>query len=121
MTTVGEVMASSPITIRVDDEIGLARDAILEAGVHCLPVVDGDGRPVGIVSSWDLVEEYAALESVRNAMTERVHTIGPDEDTTTAAAVMQSNLVHHLVVVDVAGTVVGVLSSLDLLSVLTGG
>ena len=119
MSAVHELMTATPITIQVDDEIGLARDAILESGVHCLPVVDRSGHPVGIVSSWDLVEEYAPQEAVRNAMTERVLTIGPDEDAMTAAAVMQSNVVHHLVVVDHTGTVAGVNSSLDLLSELT--
>lgn len=119
MTTVRELMTETPITLGVDHEIGLARDTILESGVHCLPVVDDDGGPVGIVSSWDLVEEYAPLESVRNAMTQRVLTIGPDEDAAAAAAVMQSNVVHHLVVVDHTGTVIGVISSLDLLSAVT--
>ena len=85
MSTVQELMTATPITIKADDEIGLARDAILESGVHCLPIVDDSGRPIGVVSSWDLVEEYAPQDSVRNAMTERVLTIGPDEEATTAA------------------------------------
>ena len=115
MSTIEDLMTPTPITLGADDEVGLARDAMLEAGVHCLPVV-ADGAPIGVVSSWDLVEEYAPLESIRNAMTSRVLTIGTDEDASTAAAVMQSNVVHHLVVVDVGGQVVGIVSSLDLLA-----
>ena len=115
MSTVGDLMTLAPITLGADDEIGLARDAMLEAGVHCLPVV-ADGAPIGVVSSWDLVEEYAPMESVRNAMTPRVLTVGRDEDARTAAAIMQSNVVHHLIVVEPSGDVVGIVSSLDLLA-----
>lgn len=119
MSTIADLMTSAPITLSADDEIGLARDAMLEAGVHCLPVVR-DGAPIGVVSSWDLVEEYSPLEAVRNAMTPRVLTVGVDEDARTAAAIMQTNMVHHLVVVDITSRVVGVVSSLDLLADLTG-
>lgn len=119
MSTIADLMTATPITVGADDEIGLARDAMLEAGVHCLPVVR-DGVPIGVVSSWDLVEEYAPAEAIRNAMTPRALTVGLDEDAATAAAIMQANVVHHLVVVGIAGQVVGVLSSLDLLAELTG-
>lgn len=115
MSTVADLMTAAPITLHPDDEIGLARDAMLEAGIHCLPVVD-EGAPVGVVSSWDLVEEYAPMDSVRNAMTPRVLTVGGDEDARTAAAIMLSNIVHHLVVVEPSGAVVGIISSLDLLA-----
>ena len=40
---------------------------------------------MGVVSSWDLVEEYAPAEGIMNAMTDRVVTIGPDEPIKLAA------------------------------------
>ena len=109
-TTVGDLMTPAPFTIHRGDLVGDTRDTMLESGVHCVPVV------VGIVTSWDLVEEYAPMESIDNAMTTKVETIGSHQHASEAAAAMTSNFIHHLVVVDEENHLVGVLSSLDLLA-----
>jgi CBS domain-containing protein len=113
--TVGDLMTPAPFTINPGDLVGDTRDTMLEAGIHCVPVVDDDGTPVGIVTSWDLVEEYAPMESIQNAMTTKVRTIGSHELVSEAATTMCTNFIHHLVVVDRSNHLVGVLSSLDLL------
>ena len=115
-TTVGDLMTPAPFTVHRGDLVGDTRDTMLESGVHCVPVVDDDGTPVGIVTSWDLVEEYAPMESIDNAMTTKVETIGSHQHASEAAATMTSNYIHHLVVVDEENHLVGVLSSLDLLA-----
>ena len=117
---VADVMTPSPFTVRPEDVVGETRDLMLDSGVHCVPVVDDDGAPIGIVTSWDLVEEYAPLESIRNAMTTKVKSIGSHQHVSEAASIMCGNFIHHLVVVDDAHQLVGVVSSLDLLSELTG-
>ena len=119
MTTVGELMSTAPFTIRCNDAVGDTRDALLSSGIHCVPVVDDEGTPVGIVTSWDLVEEYGPLEAVRNVMTSRVQTIGGHQHVSEAATAMRTNAIHHLVVVDESKHVIGVLSSLDLLELLS--
>lgn len=116
MTAVAEVMTETPLTATPNDLVGETRDVLLSSGIHCMPVVDDVGHPVGIVSSWDLVEEYAPMESIRNAMTSKVETIGAHQMVEEAAAVMQTNFIHHLVVVDDGNHTVGVVSSLDLLT-----
>lgn len=116
MTRITELMTATPLTIRPTDVVGDIRDAILEFGVHCLPVSDAEGRPVGIVTSWDLVEEYAPQESIANAMTPRVMTIGAHQSAREAANEMVEHAIHHLVVVDDQRQIVGVVSSLDLLT-----
>lgn len=115
MTTVADLMTPAPFTVSPDDQVGDVRDLVLEAGVHCIPVVDEAGHPVGIVTSFDLVEEYAPQEAIRNAMTAKVLTIGSHNFPSEAANEMRTNFIHHLVVVDESRTVIGVLSSLDLL------
>jgi CBS domain-containing protein len=112
---INELMTTTAVTARRTDVVGPIRDMMLESGIHCLPVTDENGHPVGIVSSWDLVEEYGSQESVENAMTSKVITIGGHQSVYEAATMMKSNFIHHLVVVDPANEVVGVLSSLDLL------
>ena len=57
--TIDEVMSTRLLTASPSDLVGPVRDTMLDGGVHCVPVVDDDGHPVGIVSAWDLVEEYA--------------------------------------------------------------
>lgn len=116
ITTVGDIMSTPVLTREAGDMVGEIRDQMLETGVHCLPIVDDAGTPIGVVSAWDLVEEYQPMEAISNAMTPRVVTIGADESVREAAAEMRNNFIHHLVVVDEAGGVIGVLSSMDLVA-----
>ncbi|NNE73179.1 MAG: CBS domain-containing protein [Acidimicrobiales bacterium] len=116
MTTVADLMTPMPFTVSPNDEVGNVRDLMLEAGVHCVPVIDEDERPIGIVTSFDLVDEYAPQEAIRNAMTDRVITIPSHQTASDAAKEMRMSMVHHLVVVDGAKRVTGVVSSLDLLA-----
>lgn len=118
MQTVKDLMTSELLSVRTRDLVGDVRDLVLDSGIHCVPVLDDEMHPVGIVTSWDLVEEYAPEESITNAMTDKVVTIGPAEPIPQAAAVMQTNWVHHLVVTDDGGHAVGILSSFDLLGLI---
>jgi CBS domain-containing protein len=117
--TVAEIMAPEPITAHPSELVGEVRDRILTSGIHFLPVVD-DGRAIGVVSSWDLVEEYQPEESVTNVMTDRVVMIGPHASIDEAARRMLNEFIHHLVVVDETGKVVGIVSSFDLLAEFAG-
>ncbi len=119
MRTVENLMSTALITAGPNDLVGPVRDAMLDSGVHCVPVVDEDGGLAGIVSAWDLVEEYSPQEGIGNAMTTNVLTIGPSALVEEAAATMCDNFVHHLVVLD-GEKVVGVISSFDLLGELAG-
>lgn len=115
MRTVADIMTPDPIGALPSDLVGEVRDRILSTGVHCLPVVDA-GRPVGVVSSWDLVEEHAPAESVVNVMSSRVATIGPHALVEEAASRMLDDFIHHLLVVDEHGELTGIVSSFDLLA-----
>ena len=117
--TVAEIMAPEPIIAQPSELVGDVRDRILSTGVHFLPVVQ-DGRAIGVVSSWDLVEEYQPQESITNVMTNRVVMIGPHASIEDATHRMLNEFIHHLVVVDEQGKVVGILSSFDLLAEYAG-
>lgn len=114
MRRVRDVMSPVVLTVGADDVIGDVRDKVLHSGIHFVPVVDAGGRPIGVVSSLDLVEEYAPAEGVLNAMSDGVTTIGADESLPEAASLMRNAYIHHLVVVD-DEQMVGVLSTFDLL------
>jgi len=53
---VREVMKREVRTVRPDDTARAACELILEWKLGCLPVVDGDGRLVGILTEADFVE-----------------------------------------------------------------
>jgi CBS domain-containing protein len=52
---VGDVMSSPALTVSPDDNIGKAAAIIDERRIKRLPVVDGEGRLVGIISRADIV------------------------------------------------------------------
>ncbi len=51
----GNIMTHDPDTIRPDATVRQAAEALVLGQYHSLPVVDGDGRLVGIVTSTDLL------------------------------------------------------------------
>ena len=115
MRNVNDLMSSELLTVHRNELVGAVRDLMLDSGVHCVPVVDDELHPVGVVTSWDLVEEYAPEEAITNAMTDHVVCIGKEDTLAHAAGVMMTNWIHHLVIVDDRGRVEGILSSFDLL------
>lgn len=115
MRTVSDVMSTEVRTVGTTDAIGPVRDLLLGTGIHAVPVVDDTDEVVGIVTSWDLVEEWGPDQPVATVMSERVRTVGPDAALITAARAMRDAGIHHLVVVDAGGAVAGMVSSLDLL------
>jgi len=118
--TVRDVMSTDVRTVDSTEVVGPVRDLLLGAGLHAVPVVDRSGEVVGIVSSWDLVEEWDAAQGVVTVMTDRVRTAVPGTTVVEAARTMREAGVHHLVVLGASNQPVGILSSLDLLAVLAG-
>ncbi len=114
MRTVSDVMSGPVVTVAVTDVVGPLRDLMLTRKVHGVPVVEPDGSLAGIVTSSDLVEEWAPDQGVSTVMTDRVVTVGPSATLSEAAREMLAAGVHHLVVIDNA-RIVGVVSSFDLL------
>ena len=55
-TRVGEVATSDPVGVGVDTSIRECTDLIRSRGFRHLPIVDGEGHPVGMISSRDLLQ-----------------------------------------------------------------
>ncbi len=56
-TDLGSVCSEQLATLNVDDEIPRAVQLMEERAVRRLPVIDAEGRPVGIVSIGDLAQD----------------------------------------------------------------
>jgi CBS domain-containing protein len=60
--TVGEVMTKNPQTIRPEKSLREAAELMHEKGVHRLPVIDSEGKPIGILTRGDIVRAMAIEE-----------------------------------------------------------
>jgi len=113
-----------------------------------VPVVDDDGRLVGIVTEGDLVIEDADMRAphyfqlfgnlvylgsqkkfeerlkkmvgtaVRDVMATEVFTVTPDEGASRAANIMVDHRVNHVPVVDEEGKLVGIVARHDIIAML---
>jgi CBS-domain-containing membrane protein len=57
--TVGEFMTADPVTASTDTPIRTLTRMMIDAAIHRVVVVDEAGRPVGIVSSTDVLAAVA--------------------------------------------------------------
>jgi len=64
-TPIGEVMTKRPITIRADTSISEAKAIMVTHGIRHLPVVDDEGRVLGMVSVRDLLEGLLGIPTLR--------------------------------------------------------
>ncbi len=120
-------MSDDPVVIRPDDTLALLRDLMLEARVRHLPVVDDEGRLMGLVTHRDLlrhalVEQVDVAPWVQNVlrknlkvsdlMAEKLVTIGPDADIRLAADTLYDAKIGCLPVVE-DDRLVGILTESD--------
>ena len=112
-------MIPSVLVANPDHTVGETRELMSEKGIHALPVVDAAGRPIGIVTSTDVLGEVPAGMPVSEIMTGKVYTVARYDGVHIAARVMRNHKLHHVVVTD-EQKVVGILSSFDLLKLVEG-
>jgi citrate synthase len=119
--TVGELMSSPAVTARPSELIRDASERMRVAGVGSVVVIDGDERPIGILTERDLIS-FAASGSDSSAtkvsewMTESPATVGPDEPVHKAFAELAERGYRHFPVVT-DGRLVGVVSQRDMLRI----
>ena len=113
-----DMMTAPPISLRATALIPDAVALLIEKGFHAAPVIDEAGRPIGVLSSTDILL-YAGQKTdrvpIREIMTPAVFAVAPD---TPARKVIEEFLalrVHQLFVVDSGGVLIGVISTLDVL------
>lgn len=124
---VTEAMVDEVYAVRRDVEIGSIRELLLSRGISGVPVVDPDGFPIGIVSKTDLVRGgdrsgQAAPDRLPagDLMTDVVFSLPENATLLDAATMMVVEQVHRVAIVDGAGILSGVLSTLDILRWLVG-
>lgn len=121
---VGDLMALEPVVVRADAHLAEAAQLMERHGFGGLPVVDGGGALVGVISEMDLLRARATEHlwanwsglRVRHLMTSPALTIRRDQPITIAARKMERHHVSRLVVVaeDDETLPIGVLAASDL-------
>ncbi len=120
--TVGEIMTPNPISIAESASLAEAAAILDTRKITGLPVVDGDGVLVGVLSQTDLVRVRANQHmatswpglAVGQVMTKPALTISATARLEEAARLMEERRVHRLVVTDAAATPIGIISTSDL-------
>jgi CBS domain-containing protein len=136
-STVKDVMSTRVIAVRQNAPYKEMAAMLHEQRVSAFPVIDDDNKVIGVVSESDLLTKEALEgtvprtllslnERVRkqtnavtaaNLMTKPPVTIGPDEAVTSAARLMFDRRVKRLPVVSEDGTLIGIVTRADVLSV----
>lgn len=111
---VNDIMVANVLTAKPDETIGMVRKRILKKNVHCLPVIDVEEHPVGIITSSDFMESVDDETLVSDVMTEKVYSVPRYDDVHVAARIMRNHKIHHVVVTH-EQKVSGIISSFDLL------
>lgn len=138
--TVREVMTRDVVTVSVDTPYREIVDLLADRRVSALPVLDGSGTVVGVVSEADLLHKIefqdqdglpvrwfgarhrasrakAAGTVAGQLMTSPAVTISPEASVVTAAKVMDAEAVKRLPVLSDDGDLVGIVARRDLLGV----
>ncbi len=149
--TVAEVMTPNPFSVKPDTVLNEAIQLLAEKHIGGVPVIDHTGKLVGILSESDLMwqatgvdmpayimlldsviylknpnqytqEIHKALgQLVRDVMTAKVITIGPDRPLREAAHLMHEKRIRRLPVVTDQGQVVGMVTRGDIVREMAQG
>jgi CBS domain-containing protein len=113
---VGELMTRGVTPVPADLPVGELARLMVHEHRQGFPVVDTEGRVVGMVCIEDLQGREVPPEArVAEVMRSQVYTIRPEAPAVEAMQRMSSNGYPRLLVVDATGQVLGVLTNTDLL------
>ncbi|MCR6623733.1 MAG: CBS domain-containing protein [archaeon YNP-LCB-024-027] len=120
---VSEVMTSPVVSVGPRVYLKNAASLMIKGGFSGLPVVDGDGSLVGIITKTDIVRAYAehyhGLCKVREVMSSPVVTVNPLHSIYRVGKLIEKHNIGRVVVLD-GGRPVGIITKTDLTFRLAG-
>lgn len=128
---VADIMQTNLETIGADDTVANAVEILADKHISGLPVVSTRGQLIGVISTTDVLQLLAEAQDperrgeilegtpVREIMTAKPVTVGPDEDIREAARQMLYGEIHRLFV-EFDGNLVGVLTQSDIVGAVAG-
>lgn len=112
-TPLSAVMTANTVCVSPDLSVQELIALLVGRGFSGAPVVDSDGKPIGVVSKSDLLDDK--LEGlVRDVMMPIAFTLPESASLSHASALMAYENIHRIPVVGIDGAVVGIVTSLDI-------
>jgi CBS domain-containing protein len=111
---ISDLMMHPVMTATPHQTIGHLKEVMRENSSSCMPVVDTENRPVGIITASDMLDDHPDNSPVSAHMNKQVYTVPQYNDASMAARIMRNHRFHHVVVTH-EQEVVGIISSYDLL------
>lgn len=111
----GDVMTSPVITVPADASVQHVADVLTAHGISAAPVVDADGRLLGLVSEFDLLAK--AGRSAREVMTTAVITVSAATLVDDVRHLLIERRIRRVPVLD-EGRLVGIVSRRDVIALL---
>lgn len=125
LVRVAQIMTPTPATLPATMTVNEAARFFADADHRAYPVVDGKGRPVGLISRADALRWFDAPPEIGATLREVVSDaalpmVSPEWPVDRAAERMLAEDVDRLSVVDAQGVLVGLLARRDLLRARSG-
>jgi CBS domain-containing membrane protein len=128
--SISRVMTASPMTVSPSDKVSVAERIMRETGAHHVPVVDEDGKVIGMLGFQDLLRalvlesdperplKQGALSgiSVDQVMQRKVVTLPQTATLLDAARGLTKGNFHAIPVVAPGGVLAGIVTSSDLIA-----
>jgi len=123
--TVADVMTRPVITTQATDSLGVAAARMAKAGIKRLPVVDENGKLLGILSRVDILRLAAhkearkvtaplgAAKNLRQVMTASIPSVRFDDDLAEVVEALLEGGSHRVIVLNEADKAVGLISDAD--------
>ena len=113
---VSDIMISPVIVTQKTRSVGHVKELLERKHINAIPVLSMEGEIEGIITATDVVREVNDDTLVERIMTTKTHVVGVESGVQDAAKMLLKHKVHHLVVMD-EGQVVGIVSSMDFVSI----
>ena len=120
MANVSSVMTPDPACCRADTPLRQVAQMMIDHDCGQIPVVDGDGRPVGVVTDRDIAirivaaGKEASAATASDAMSTPCKSVGTDTTLHDCTCLMEAEKVRRIPVVDAEGRLAGIVSIADL-------
>jgi CBS domain-containing protein len=114
-------MCSDVKTIKMGNSLREAATIMVNEKIGSIIVVDDGDKPIGVITRTDVLIHFVSEEPIDPNVPVDIYvkskliSVSPDAQSDFAAELLIENRLHHLVVQDTEGNLVGVLSTLDLI------
>jgi CBS domain-containing protein len=116
MPTAADIMTRKVVTTKMDHSIWDTARVLLDKGFGGMPVVDGDGRLIGMVSGFDVISKSGT--TVGEIMSRGVVYVKPDDSLDEVIHLMGLHGIRRVPVCE-GDRLVGIISRSDLLAYFT--